>query len=80
MRAVRELREERPALEADGDAEIAGLRQEPAQGGVALALVADVHAPKRFASLERFLDGVNPVDDVVEVHAFGTRVTPVRAS
>ena len=67
MRAIRELREERPVLEAHGHGRFARAVEQLAQGRIAFAFVADVDALEFFFSGQSFLDRVDAVNDVVEV-------------
>lgn len=46
--------------------------EQTAQGGIVFTLVADVNAAQDLARSKRFIDGMNPVDDIVEVDSRGT--------
>jgi hypothetical protein len=79
VRPIGELGEERAALVADRHPERLRVLEQLAQRRVALALVADVEQAQRLGPGERLLDGVDPVDHVVQVDphlAFGR---PARA-
>ena len=66
MRAIRKLREERTALEADREARRLRTIDQLRERGIAFAFVADVYAAQRITRAERFFYCVHAVDHVVE--------------
>jgi hypothetical protein len=67
MRFIRKLREKTAAFESHGDRRISRRRKQLAQGRIATAHVRDVNAQELLAAGKRFGDGVNAVDDPVEI-------------